>query len=306
LFGGPDAGDPRLSVELHGVQLANPVGLAPGFDKDCDVLPATTRLGFGFVAPGSVMRWPRSGNARPRLARLVEQEAVLNAMGLPSKGVAHAAARLQRLRDRRAPVFVDVQGTTPQEIIDNFVELQPLVDAVELSLVCPNTTDTDANAGLDAVEALAQQIATRRRKPVFVKVPVHIRHGSVDGFRAFLDICVGAGLQGVIACGARPVKTDRLARGVGQLGGRPVFPDTLRLVRLAREHAGDRLSIIASGGIFTGRDAFDALAAGADLVEILSAFIYRGWAAPRLINRELGDVLTEKRIHSLAEFAATR
>ena len=285
--------DPRLAVELHGLRLPSPIGLAPGFDKDCDLLGSMMHLGFGFLAPGSVMAEPRKGNPRPRLARLVEQEG-LNAMGLPSRGVDHAVQQLRRLRTRRVPIFVDIQGTTPDEIVSNFTILQPHADAVEISLVCPNTGDTRANERADAVAEVAARIGALRQKPVFVKIPVHVRTAPDADLGAFLDLCIGAGLQGVIACGARHVRTKRLERGHGQLGGRPVFGDTIRLVERIRALAGDRLTVIASGGIFSGRDAFTALRAGASLIEIYSALIYRGPAAPVAIARELLDVLSDE------------
>lgn len=298
--------DDRLATEMSGLPFASPIGLAPGFDKDCDLLGSLMHLGFGFLVAGSVLARRRAGNARPRLARLVGQEALLNSMGLPSKGLEHSVSRLSRLRRRRVPIFVAVQGTTPDEIASNFVALQPHVDAVELALVCPNTDDTSSNASLDAVARLAARIAACREKPVLAKVPVHIRYGEGRALEAFLDICIEAGLQGVAVCGARHVETDRLARGHGQLGGRPVFGDTLRLIQRVRAHAGERLAVVASGGVSTGRDAYEALRAGADLLEIYSSFIYRGWRAPRDIARELGDVLAAEGLPSVRALVSAR
>jgi dihydroorotate dehydrogenase len=287
-FLGPGpATDPRLATTVAGVRLPSPVGLAPGFDKDCDMLASLGQLGFGFLAPGSVMGGVRAGNRRPRLARIPVEEAVLNAMGLPSKGLEHAVRRLRRLRDRPVPIFVDVQGTTPEEIVANVLALQPYADALEVSLVCPNTPDTRANEGLEAVDRVARDLAARRERAVFVKIPVEVRFGPDDALRRFLDICRLHGLEGVVACGARRVRTDRLAVGAGQLGGRPVLEETLRLVRRVRAHAGGDLSIVASGGISTGDDAAAAMTAGAAAVEIYSAFVYRGPLAPALINAEL-------------------
>lgn len=300
------ASDPRLAVTLRGIPLPNPVGLAPGFDKDCDLLESLGWLGFGFLAPGSVMGDVRAGNPKPRLARLPEREAILNSMGLPSKGVAHAVERLRRLRSRPVPILVDVQGTTPDEIISNVDAVQSLADGLEVSLVCPNTRDTEANSGFEAIEALARALAQIRQRPVFVKIPLHIRSGSDTDLRRFLDICLAHDLEGVVACGARRVHTERLATGEGQLGGRPVFEVTIELVRRIRAHAGDRLSIIASGGIFTGRDVVAAIRAGADCVEIYSALIYRGWRAPALINAEILSELEQEDVVSVAALRGER
>jgi dihydroorotate dehydrogenase len=258
-------------------------------------------LGFGFLAPGSVMGEPRRGNPRPRLARLPAHESILNSMGLPSKGLAHAKRRLAELRDRPVPLFVDVQGTTPEQIISNVVAIQDAADALEVSLVCPNTPDTRANEGFAAIAEVARELAAHRKRAVFVKIPLEIRAGPADSLHRFLDVCIQYGLEGVVACGARRVRTARLAPGAGQLGGRAIFDDTLTLTRRVRAYAGRRLEIIASGGISTGRDAFIVLAEGATAVEIYSAFIYRGPTAAASINAELLAMLDAAGIDSVTQ-----
>ncbi|MBI4494997.1 MAG: dihydroorotate dehydrogenase 2 [Chloroflexi bacterium] len=298
LGAGPQV-DPRLALDLHGLKLANPVGLAPGFDKDCDVLGALMHLGFGYLAPGAIMRDVRAGNPTPRLARVVEQQALLNCMGLPSKGRDHALANLRRLRRRRVPIFADVQGVSPEEILDNVVAVQPYAEAVEVSLACPNTSDTDRNKELATVVELIRGIGRVRRKPIFAKVPHHFRVERRDQLPTVLEACLEAGLEGVIASGTRRAASNQLSIGHGQMAGAPIFQDTLALVGEMASLTGGRLTIIASGGVLTGRDAYAMLRAGASLVEVYSAFVYRGWRAPALINRELLAVLSAEGIDSV-------
>ncbi|MBI4493096.1 MAG: dihydroorotate dehydrogenase 2 [Chloroflexi bacterium] len=295
---GPEI-DPRLAVEVHGLRLANPVGLAPGFDKDCELLQSLMHLGFGFLAPGAIMRQVRAGNPRPRLGRIVEQEAVLNCLGLPSKGWQYSVARLQRLTWHRALIFADVQGESPQEILDNVEAIQPYAEALEVSLVCPNTHDSDANFTRSVAVELLPEIARRRIRPVFVKVPQLQLDAAGVSFVEFLDTCVAAGIEGIIITGSWYHKTPQLSRGIANLTGKPIFQNTLRMVREASEHTGGRLSIIGSGGVWTGRDVYEMFRAGASLVEFLSAMIYRGPMAPALINRELVAVLEAEGVASV-------
>ena len=226
-------------------------------------------------------------------------------MGLPSKGIEHARRRLSQLRDRRVPVFVDVVGTTPDEIIANVETIAPLADALTVSLECPNTRDTDANKSLSAAAAIAAR-AVQPGKPTFVKVPLFVRSQPDQALQPFLDLCVQSGVAGVIVSGARHVTTRRLAVGHGQLGGRPTLSTTLDLVRRTHEYAGESLAIIATGGIFSGRDAFDVLSAGASLIQIYSAVIYRGWSAPARIADELANLLDEAGIASVRGLAPSR
>jgi dihydroorotate dehydrogenase len=295
---GPDH-DPRLAVEVGGLRLANPVGLAPGFDKDGEVLASLMHLGFGYLAPGAIMREVRAGNPRPRLGRIVGEQAVINCMGLPSKGQGHAVARLRALERRRVPIFACVQGVSPEAILETAVAIQPYVDALEIGLTCPNTGDTDPNRELSAAIGLMHEIARARQRPVFLKVPLHFRTEPRGLLPAFLDACAEAGFEGVIASAARRYRTDRLSIGYGQLSGRPVFRDTLALVREIAGYAEGKLAIIAAGGVSTGRDAYAMLRAGASAVEIYSALVYRGWTAPALINRELVAVLEAEGVESV-------
>ncbi|MBI4492497.1 MAG: dihydroorotate dehydrogenase 2 [Chloroflexi bacterium] len=295
---GPDH-DPRLGLDLAGVKLANPIGLAPGFDKDCDVLASLQHLGFGFLAPGAIMREVRAGNPRPRLGRVVEQQAVINCMGLPSKGRAHAIANLQRLKQRRVPIFAEVQGTSKDEILDNVVAVQPYAEVVEVGLVCPNARDTDRYREVSEAVELIHSLAGVRTGPVLAKLPNQHHTSRHDILAPCLQACVEAGLEGVVVSGTKRYATAQLSMGVGSLAGRPVFEETLGLVREAFQLAGDRLAIIASGGVLTGRDAFEMLRAGASAIQFYSAMVYRGWNAPALINRELAAVLEAEGIESV-------
>jgi dihydroorotate dehydrogenase len=292
LGSGPVTG-PQLEVRVAGLTLANPIGLAPGFDKDCEVLGSLQHFGFGYLTGGSVLADRRPGNRKPRVARLVKDEAIVNAMGLPSKGIAHALRRLSELQDREIPIFVDVVGTTPDEILANVDMLASHVDALTVSLQCPNTSDTDPNTSLTVARRIAEHVA-KCGKPVFVKIPLFVRANPDASLDEFLEICQRTRVTGVIVSGARHVRTSRLQLGHGQLAGRPVLQTTLDLVRRTHERVGSSLTIIASGGILSGRDAADALAAGATLIQIYSALVFRGWAAPALIARELAEILAER------------
>jgi dihydroorotate dehydrogenase len=301
---GPSA-DPRLSVEIGGVAIPNPIGLAPGFDKDCELLGSLQHLGFGFLAPGAIMGERRAGNPRPRLGRIVEQQAVYHCMGLPSKGLEHAVAKLRRFSDRRVPVFAEVAGVSPEQIIANFAAVQPHAELVEVSLHCPNTHDTDKNKAFDAVMWLLREIGRVKTRPAITSVP-HDFHGALHHrLPEFLDACVEHGIDGVIAAASRRFETTTMSIGFGQLSGKPVFADTRALVAEIAGHTQGRLAIIAAGGVLSGDDAFEMLQAGASAIQVYSAFVFRGPFAPALINQELLAALNARGIGSVRELQAT-
>jgi len=149
------------------------------------------------------------------------------------------------------------------------------------------------------VEGLAAEVSPV--KPVFIKLPPH--HSELDRERTFamLDVCMGAGLQGVSVSGTRPIQDDRLSMGKGSIAGRPVHGDAVRITRDVADHARGRLAIKSAGGVFTGGDAAALLEAGATTVELYSAFIYRGWDVAGRINRELGALVRDRGLSSVRE-----
>src|SRR5205823_8881859 len=120
--------DPALEVDLAGLRLRNPVGLAAGFDKSCRVVTALGEIGFGYVVGGTVTRRRRRGNPKPRIVRRRESQAIVNSMGLPNRGAAYAAKRLLSAR-RTAPVFVSIADEDVADVLANHTLLDPLADA---------------------------------------------------------------------------------------------------------------------------------------------------------------------------------
>jgi len=293
--------DEKLTTELAGLKLSNPVGLAPGFDKNAELLRSLTQLGFGYIVVGSITPLPRDGNPKPRLARYPDRWALSNCMGMPNLGLAAALQRLQSAPASTCPIIASVAGFSRDELFDAAHAVAPHVAAVEIGLVCPNTTEEERMDEMriftSLVEALAAEVAPR--KPVFIKLPPH--HTDADRERTFamLDVCISSGIQGVSVSGTRPIADPRLSMGKGSIAGRPVHGDAVRITRDVAEHARGRLVIKSAGGVFSGADAARLLEAGAATVELYSAFIYRGWDVAGRINRELGALLRERGLASI-------
>jgi dihydroorotate dehydrogenase len=291
---GAEVRDRSLEVDVAGIRLANPVGLAPGFLKRPNLIGPLSRLGFGYLTLGSITGAPRYGNPFPRLMRYPDREAIANSMGMPNPGLAATVEALQRGPRTRTPLMVSVAGFSAEELLASARAVEPYVAAVEIGLVCPNTTETERLEELRVFSRLAEGLAASIHKPVFVKLPPH--HSDDERRRTFalLDECISTGLAGVSVSGTRPVEEPRLGMGRGSIAGRPVFEDSVRVVADVADHSGGRLAIKAAGGVFSGGDALRMLEAGAGAVEVYSAFIYQGWQAAGLINRELLALLRQR------------
>ncbi len=292
--------DPRT---VMGLEFPNAFGLAAGFDKAARAVPGLLALGFGHVEIGTVTARPQPGNPRPRLHRLVPDRAIVNRMGFNNDGAAVVAGRLHRLRrtrlGERAVVGVNIGKTKvvpADEAVADYVEstrlLAPYASYLVVNVSSPNTPGL---RDLQAVETLRPLLTsvretadrfTRGHVPLLVKIAPDLDDDDVDAVAA---LALEVGLDGVIATNTtieRPasLRTDRAvvdAAGAGGLSG-PVLAGraTDVLVRLRRT-VGDRLALVAVGGVTTPQDVRDRLAAGADLVQGYTGFAYEGPLWPR-------------------------
>lgn len=300
----------RLALDFCGLRLENPVGLAAGYDKDCELLPSLAALGFGYLVGGTVTVAPRAGNARPRMLRYVEQQSLINALGFPSKGLEHAAGQLAsaRIAERRAPVLVSVSGLTVDEIVTCHRRLEPLADAIEVNISSPNTTGLRVFHEPSALKELIGRVNEARSKPLLVKLPPYGAVGQAgdDGEKerkkvmALVRVCVEEGTDAVTVANSKPARDPRLSVGVGGLSGRAIFADTVRMVADVRAEAGPGLAIAACGGIFSSEDAWSAIKAGATTVQLYTGLVYRGPGVVKEINRGLLGLMDREGVASLS------
>ena len=296
----------RLEVNLAGMRLSNPVGLAAGYDKDFESIPSLSSLGFGYLTCGTVTELPRAGNPAPRVLRYENDEALVNSLGFPSEGVENAALQLEQAQPMLdgVPVVASVSGVAGDEIVRCHRRLEPLVSAVEVNISSPNTLGLRIFQQPDTLRQLLASINENRSRPLFVKLPPYLVTPSIgseqkDMVLRLVDVCVEHGVEAVTVSNTWPVRDSRLAVGAGGLSGRPVFSDMLQMVADIRAEAGTRLAINASGGIFTGEDALAAIQAGATTVQILTSLIYRGPGIVRRINEQMLSLMDQEHMPAL-------
>jgi len=272
--------DPALELELMGIPLANPVGLAAGFDKTCAHLGSLGRLGFGFVVGGTITRRPRAGNPKPRIARYPSRGSMVNAMGLPNPGAEVAARTLARTR-RTSARLVSIADEGVREVLEAHALLEPHVDGVELNASCPNVAwgrDRDNEAHL---EELLQALAGQRSKPLLVKLPPFRTAVEREVVTALARVAVAGGADGLVCSNTLPVADRHLATGAGGLSGAALFPWTLRIVEQVRDAIDGAIPIVACGGISRPEQVLGCLAAGAVAVQVYTGLVFHG---PRLVG----------------------
>jgi dihydroorotate dehydrogenase len=290
--------DPVLRVRALGLDFPGPLGLAAGFDKDARGAAVLGAIGFGFVEVGTVTARAQPGNPRPRLFRLMADRAIVNRMGFNNHGAAAAASRL-RARGRRTGVIVGVNiGKTKaatDEIADYVASARAVRDVADYVVVNVSSPNTPGLRDLQAVDRLGPLLTAVREElgavPLLVKIAPDLADEDVD---AVADLAIELGLDGIIATNTT-ISRDGLASppdvvaaaGAGGLSGPPLRNRSLEVLRRLHERAGDRLVLIAAGGIDTPDDAWERLRAGATLVQAYTGFVYGGPFWPRRVNREL-------------------
>ncbi|MEV7006627.1 hypothetical protein [Streptosporangium sp. NPDC051022] len=289
-----EADDSRLAADLGGLQISNPIGLSAGLDKDGELVAALQHFGFGYLVVGSVCRYPRAGNPRPRVRRIVPKQALVNCFGLPSKGAERVAGNLAQARRRplRVPIIGNVCAFDVREFVETAAMLSPYVDAIEVALVCPNSPSRRPDFTTpEDLELLLSELSQEFHKPLFLKLDPYETPAGRSRTLECLDVAIAAGVRAVTMSGSFSRPDSRLSIGRGSVSGDPAWHRNLDFVSAVHQHTRGRLDIKSVGGVTDGRRAFQAIAAGATTCDVLTAFVYHGPALATRISRQLLDLM---------------
>ena len=308
---------PRKPVEAFGLHFPNPIGLAAGYDKDGIAWRGLSTLGFGHIEIGTVTPLPQPGNPRPRVFRMVEDEAVINRMGFPGNGSAAVAMSLRRAtRLRRINLLTGIPSTyairrpssvilgvnlgknkqTPNEeaVFDYLALLQnfaPLADYLAINVSSPNTVGLRRLQGRAALEELLTQLAYQRQieqiklekhVPLLVKLAPDLDDAELDDA---LDVILSTGMDGVIATNTtlgRDGLRSKYREEAGGMSGSPLCSRSESVLNSTIKRLDGRIPVVSVGGIMSPEDAKRRLDMGAALVQVYTGMIYAG---PGLIKK---------------------
>jgi dihydroorotate dehydrogenase len=307
-------------LERFGLKFKSPLGVAAGFDKNALVANQLGALGFGFVEVGTVTFQPQSGNPKPRLFRLPKDRALINRAGFNNDGTPIVIERLKNARPAGVlGVNIGKNKDVPnkaatENYLASFDLAHEVADYIAVNVSSPNTPNLRELQKADALEALLNALQKRNaelsKKPLLVKIAPDLSEAEIE---SITDICLRLNLDGIIATNttvARDnLKTSRaeIERiGSGGLSGKPLNRRSTEVISKIYQSSNGKLPIVGVGGIFTARDAFDKIAAGACLVQAYTGFVYEGFTFARAINFGLAKILREKGFASLDEAIGTR
>ena len=309
---------PRLEQQLLGITFKNPVGLSAGFDKNVQVTPLIESVGFGFETAGSVTLSPRRGNPRPWFHRLPKSQSLVVYAGMANHGLPamkqgilrnHKKLQHMPLSISVAVVAKDRNETNNDAIIDaknatTYILQHKLSQMVEINISCPNVGTVPFSEPEMLEKLLTTLDGIERTVPFFVKMP-HLE--NIQEFDALLQVIARHNIQGVTI--ANLIKDrqniqlkDPLTDDIrGGISGEPTRKHSTELIRHAYQHYGDRLTIVGVGGIFSGKDAYEKIRAGASLVALITGMIFEGPQMIGQINRELAMLLQKDGFQSVSE-----
>lgn len=324
----PDGTDSRLQQTVGGLRFPNPIGLAAGFDKNGVAAPALAALGFGFITIGTVTpREGQPGKARPRLFRDIRNQALWNRLGFNNKGANALRRRLSKQRTISIPLGISIGkaadtplGKAAEDYAYSLEHLYPYADFFEICISSPNTDQLRSLQSGEPLAALlgylvekatelAERTGTSRRKPLWPKFAPDMSPKDRDRAIAICQRILDPDLDAIVMGNSTIDPAVNPATDKGGYSGRPLFPKALSEVQSVhttlKPASRKSLALVGCGGIFDGDDALTMIQqGGCQLVQLHSAFPYRGPFIARKICQELLQGMERSGIRDIAEISA--
>lgn len=306
---------PILRTRVAGLNFDNPLGLAPGFDKNAECFAGALRAGFGFVEVGTVTPRPQPGNPQPRVFRLVEHEAVINRLGFNNDGVTIVSERLAN-RPERGIIGGNIgKNKDSENAIDDYVKamraLYPHVDYITANISSPNTPGLRALQAADELKALIDALQDERARwvneggkhhPIFVKIAPD---GDDALFEAIASVALDSHIGGLIISNTtiarEGVASHEYGNEAGGLSGKPLFEASTRRLKQMYQLTRGKIPLIGVGGISSAADAYVKIRAGASLVQLYTALIYQGFGLVGRIHEGLAELLVRDGFSSVED-----
>ena len=280
-------------VKCFGLTFKNPVGIAAGLDKNGDYIDCLASLGVGFIEVGGVTPKPQAGNPKPRLHRLVEQQALINCMGLNNNGVDYLVKNLKHSKHKcLIAVNLARNNTTPNEhaeddYIYSLEKVFPYADFVVINISCPNSNHIEAQQSEDHLPRMLSTVLAKRdhlqqkyckKMPLLVKISPDL---SDEQLHYLVTVAKQAAIDGIVASntstGREGIAHTPQAALKGGLSGAPISSNAMTLLHKIKQQA-PHLPVISVGGIMSGEEAQHRYTAGSELIQLYTGLIYQGTA----------------------------
>ncbi len=297
-----------LKQTILGINFKNPIGLAAGFDKNAEVINQMLSYGFGFVEVGTITPKKQRGNEKPRVFRLLEDEAIINHLGFNNKGSEKILSNLKSFYEKKdineiVGINIGKNKSTQNDIEDYLYGVERLgiySDYITINISSPNTPGLRDLQLRGRVEALVKKIQIKQleieqlvNKPIFIKISPDL---DDEQLRDIALMSLANNVNGLIISNSTIQRPDTLIsyhkNELGGLSGKPIFLNSTILLKKMYSLTNGQITLIGVGGISSGHECYEKIKAGASLVQLYTALVYQG---PKIINKilkELNELIT--------------
>ena len=281
------------------VSFDNPVGLAAGFDKNADYLNFLSNIGFGFIEVGTLTPKPQPGNPKPRVFRIIDEQAIINHLGFNNKGIDYAINQIKKF-NKNIPIGINIGKNATTDIKDAFRDYEyclrksySVADYITLNISSPNTKNlrdlqsaNNMDSFLNSIKILHNNLKKvyKKHTPLVVKIAPDIEEEPLNDL---LNLVNSYDIDGIICTNTTIDKTDldhKFKNIQGGLSGKPLYEKSNIVLKNVKKHLNNDITIIGVGGIDSASSANEKFKLGADLVQLYTGLVYKG---PNLIKNIL-------------------
>ena len=307
----PSKDDEILKINIFGKEFSNPIGLAAGFDKNADVYDKMFALGFGFAEVGTITPKPQEGNTKPRVFRLIEDEAIINRLGFPSQGLVRVKNRIE-IKKSNGILGINI-GPNKDSVsrIDDYVEcfknLHNLCSYICINISSPNTENLRNFHQQENLKNLLREISNIKKQinsktPVVLKISPDINETDID---AICSNILEFNLDGLVLTNTSVSLRENLINQKkteqGGLSGVPIKNTSNLIIKKFFKKVGKNIPLIGVGGINSGATAYERIRSGASLLQLYTGLVFKGPFVVTSIKQELAELLKKDGFSSLKE-----
>ena len=311
-----DKNNPLFKTKLFNKELENPIGMAAGFDKNAEVYNSLFRLGFGFVEVGTITPLKQYGNPKPRVFRLVEDEALINRLGFNNLGAQNIADRI-RSNKQSGLLGVNIGPNKDSEnrlrdYIECLKTFHHTADYITINISSPNTEDLRSFHEQTKLNELLQTI-TKEKKDLNSKVPIAVKVSpDIDDLEVnkITEVLLSNNIEVVIISNTSDSSRENLSNiqkhQKGGLSGKPIEKKSSILINKFYKLFNGRIKIIGVGGVDSGKSAYEKFLAGASYVQLYTGMVFKGPNIVNMIKKELKELLIKDGVKNFMEIVGKK
>jgi dihydroorotate dehydrogenase len=306
-----DKNNPLFKTILFNKDLENPIGMAAGFDKNAEVYNSLFKLGFGFVEVGTITPLKQYGNPKPRVFRLVEDEALINRLGFNNLGSKNV---VDRIKSNKPTGLLGINigpnknsNNRLEDYLDCFKTFQEVGDYITINISSPNTEDlrnfhdqTKLNKLLESIDKEKKNLGSKI--PIAVKISPDINDKEI---KKISEVLLSNNIQAVIISNTSDSSRDSLnnieKHQKGGLSGKPIEEKSTKLINKFYKILNGKIKIIGCGGVDSGKSAYEKFLAGANYIQLYTGMVFRGPNVVNMIKKELKELLLVDGVKNFAE-----